>query len=440
MRSRVWTAASYGLILLWTWREVYCEASALNDREANEQHRHLDVSAASAAAKYTSFQCIGGSQVFKTESMFQTSVKVFPLNNPEFRTCHYRNMCLVNGTLTYYQKYLRDAVPKEYLPIGFDNGKIHHLSYLRGFTMPIATEYGAIPPTATFHNIPYIFLDSNSWSFNYGHYINDNVIPTFVASRLFNFRFEDSQQLFETSCTRFSTLEPAFANKIVTYNRSMGTYKNACLHRINSLYKHFYDHPPMFVDDPVNAQRTICFKNMISGQGSTFGLKSIDLSRGLLFREFRDFVLSRIKRPQPKQENRILVGLRTVGSAGGAILNDLCGNVKKAFQRLPEAMTSKFHVSCFVPSDLSFEDEIAEVQRAKVLISVHGTITYMALFSRDGTQQISLASPKELKENQMLLYATHFNTLYLTWDKMDQQLSGVLLHALTLSEAFHNNS
>jgi hypothetical protein len=173
------------------------------------------------------------------------------------------------------------------------------------------------------------------------------------------------------------------------------------------------------------------------GAGSTFGLKSIDLSRGYFFREFRDYVLKRIPRKQPEQENLVLVGLRTVGSAGGAIIADLCHRVKRSMEDVSEIYRDKFKVECFIPSNLQLDDEIAQVQRAKVLISVHGTITYMSLFSRDGTQQISLASPKELKENQMLLYATHFNTMYLTWDKMDQ-LTGVLEHALTLSESYHN--
>ena len=54
-----------------------------------------------------------------------------------------------------------------------------------------------------------------------------------------------------------------------------------------------------------------------------------------------------------------------------------------------EEYKDKFKVECFVPSDLSFEDEIAQVRRAKVLVSVHGTISYMVLFSRDGTQSDS---------------------------------------------------
>lgn len=389
--------------------------------------------------KYTSFHCIGGSQVFHTPSLNQASVKVFPLNDPEFRTCHYQNICLVNGQLTYYQKYPKDGpVPNEYLPTGF-NGNINHLSYLRGFTMPVQTVYDKIPDNSAFSNISLTFLDSNSWSFNYGHYLNDNVMPTYVAAKLFHLPFEQSQQLFETSCRQFSTLEAAFANKIVTYNRSMGTYRQACLERLNNMWPYFYNHPPLYVDDYTT--KTLCFKHLITGQGSTFGLKSIDLSRAWYFRDFRDFVIQRnqIKLP-PKQENLILVGLRTVGSAGGGIINDLCELVHKAKELLPDQeLKLKYQVECFTPSILSLQDEIYQVQRAKVIISVHGTISYMSLFARDGTQQISIANPKELKENQMLIYATHFHTIYLTWDKLNQ-LYGVLYHALTLAEEFIPNN
>lgn len=402
-----------------------------------------DSQTAKSKSKYSSFECIGGSQVLKTDSMQQTSVKVWPLNNPEFRTCHYRNVCLVNGSITYFQKYSKDGqVPKEYLPEGFD-GNVNHLSYLRAFTMPVVTHYGPIDMSkSTFHPIKYTFLDSNSWSFNYGHYLNDNVMPTFVASKLFDFPIEESQQLFETSCRLFSTLEEAFSNRVVAYNRSLGTYRQACMNRLETMWPHFYNHPPLFIDK-LSQDKGLCLQHLVTGQGSSFGLKSLDLSRGLYFRAFRDYVLNRVmksKPSMPQQEHLILVGLRTVGSAGGSIIQDLCQKTKLALQQVDDPEhRQRFKIECFVPSDLSFEDEIAMVRRAKVLISVHGTITYMVLFARDGTQQISVASPKELKENQMLLYATHFHTMYLTWDKMGQ-LPGVLEHALTLSDAFSSDN
>jgi hypothetical protein len=386
--------------------------------------------------KYSSFRCIGGSQVLDANSMKQASVTVFPLNDAAHRTCLFKNTCFENGKLTYYSRYGPDEVPADYIPEGF-GGNIFHVAYLRAFTLPVHSKVGPVPTDHPFSKTDLTFLDANSWSFNYGHYLIDNTIPNFMAAKIFDLPYEGSQQLFETNCRLFSTLEPAFADRIVTYNRSMGTYRQACLAKLDGMYHHFHDLKPLYLDDMQSS--TLCFNKLMVGQGSTFGLKSIDLSRGYFLREFRDYVLKRLKARQPHftlppQEDLVLVGLRTVGSAGGKVINELCDAVTNALKENTE-YNSRFRVECFVPSDLTFEDEIRQVQRAKVIVSVHGTISYMALFTRDGTQQISIANPKELKENQILLYATHFHTLYLTWDKM-QRLPGVLRHALASSDAY----
>ena len=403
-------------------------------KENDSEHRQL-----AGSAKYSSFQCIGGSQVLDENSMKQASVTVFPLNDAAHRTCLFKNICSEDGKLTYYSKYGSDKVPVEYIPDGF-KGNLFHVAYLRAFTLPIQSKVGQIPSSRPFSPTDLTFLDSNSWSFNYGHYLIDNIIPAFMTAKIFNLPFADSQQLFENNCRLFSTLEPAFSDRIVTYNRSMGTYRQACLAKLDGMYGHFFDKPPLYLDNM--ASSTMCFKKLMVGQGSTFGLKSIDLSRGYFLKEFRDFVLQRLVKRLPHvvlppQEDLILVGMRTVGSAGGKVINDLCESVGAALKAHPD-FNAKYKVECFVPSDLTFEDEIRQVQRAKVIVSVHGTISYMSLFSRDGTQQISIANPKELKENQILLYATHFHTLYLTWDKM-QRLPGLLYHSLSLSEEYHNN-
>lgn len=388
--------------------------------------------------KFSSFRCIGGSQVLDANSMKQASVTVFPLNDAAHRTCLFKNVCAVNGKLTYYSKYGPDEVPAEYTPVGF-GGNMFHVAYLRAFTLPLQSIVGPVPADYPFSDVDLTFLDANSWSFNYGHYLIDNTIPNFMSAKIFDLPFEGTQQLFETNCRLFSTLEPAFADRIVTYNRSMGTYRQACLAKLDGMYSHFYDKKPLYLDNMHSS--TMCFNKMMVGQGSTFGLKSIDLSRGFFLREFREYVLKRLttraRQPLtlPAQEDLVLVGMRTVGSAGGKVINDLCDSVTKAL-RDNTAYHKRFRVECFVPSDLTFEDEIRQVQRAKVIVSVHGTISYMALFTRDGTQQISIANPKELKENQILLYATHFHTLYLTWDKM-QRLPGLLHHALVSSDAYY---
>ncbi len=389
--------------------------------------------------KYSSFQCIGGSQVFNTPSMHQASIKVFPLNDPEFRTCLYKNVCMVNGDFSFYVRK-NSSTPKDFTPEGF-GGNVNHLAYLRGFTVPVHTVTGEIPTDYKYSPIDLTFLDANSWSFNYGHYINDNVLPTYYASRLFNLPFIGSQQLFETNCQKFSTLDQSFTNRLVTYNHSMGTYHQACLEKVDKMYDHFFDHRPLYLDQMKD--QTLCFKRLMTGQGSSYGLKSIDLGRAVLLREFRDYALARIAKAaekdpslaMPKQENVILVGQRTVGSAGGDIIHDLCAMVTASLSRI-ERYSSSYRVKCITPSDLTFEREIQEAQRAKVVITVHGTISYLVYFSRDGTQQISLNDPKELKENQMLLYATHFNTLYLNWDR-GSELTGLLEHSIDMSEEFH---
>lgn len=403
---------------------------------ASEHHQFIAVN---ESKLYSSFQCIGGSQVMDTNSMKQASVTVFPLNEAAHRTCLFRNVCFLKGELTFFSRYNKTVdhvqVPKEYQPKGF-NGNVFHVAYLRAFTLPIKTTTGAIPTGIRFSKVDLTFLDANSWSFNYGHYLIDNVIPAFMAAMLFNLPFAGSQQLYETNCRLFSILEPAFADRLVTYNRSMGSYREACLSKLDGMNNHFFDHPPRYLDQMQS--ESMCFRRLMTGHGSSYGLKSVDLSRALFLRAFRDFVLTRLLSSgpaMPPQENLVLVGLRTVGSAGGRIINELCEASTQALEK-NRHFGRRYKVECFVPSDLSFEDEIRQVQRAKVVVSVHGTISYMVLFTRDGTQQISIASPKELKENQILLYATHFHTLYLTWDHV-KELPGLLHHSLTLADEYH---
>jgi hypothetical protein len=207
-----------------------------------------------------------------------------------------------------------------------------------------------------------------------------------------------------------------------------------------------------------------------------------DLSRAMILREFRDYVLNKnrisdshlshdpmyhgskgynrhidrhvhnttansIKEKIYRPDNIILVGVRSSGAAGGKIIDNLCVLTQTALQLYEDNAYAagdvsvrlsqrKFRVECIVPSDLSFLDEIQAARKAKIIITVHGTISYLSLFSRDGTQQISIANPKEFKENQILLYATHTQLHYLTWDRMNEFYK-VLTHAITLSNAYY---
>ena len=203
-----------------------------------------------------------------------------------------------------------------------------------------------------------------------------------------------------------------------------------------------------------------------------------DLTRAMILREFRDYVLQKNGLQDPhhgggrhhsnhqssssssgvasplgavpfkifQPDNVILVGARTAGAAGGTIIEDLCSLTKAALSIYEEGLQKsslpdhiklrKFRVECVVPAELTFLDEIKQARKAKILVTLHGTISYLSLFARDGTQQISIANPKEYKENQILLYATHTQLHYLNWDRI-KELHKVLTHAITLSNIYY---
>lgn len=238
----------------------------------------IAISSDESSRLFSSIQCIGGSQILDTQSLSWAmrqgdQLSKFPMNDPEHRTCLLRNVCIDHGNLTYYITDFHHAnIPIDYLPEGF-NGRVTHLAHLRGFTMPIETVVGNIPKKHIWSEIPLTYLDANSWSFNYGHYLIDNVLPAFTAAKLFNLPFSDSQQIFETKCRLFTTLEESFSRRRVDFNKSMGTYQSVCLERLNGMGEYFFDHLPLYVDDIRSS--ALCFKKLMVGQGSSFGLKSV---------------------------------------------------------------------------------------------------------------------------------------------------------------------
>ncbi len=221
------------------------------------------------------------------------------------------------------------------------------------------------------------FYDAHSNSYNFGHYILDNVMPHFIGADQFDLPLQSTRQIFETSCRRFGSQGDRMANTRVPFNASMGTFRSACLDKINSLWKYFFDFPPLYLE-PLYT-KDICFSNLLIGQSSTYGLHTIELARAGYIRRFRDFVINRIaiKDTIPIQENIILIGIRSEGHSGGEQLKDLCNFIKGAFEILPNKYKEKYVIKCIVNQDLEFVDEIKHVQQAKVLISVHGTISSM---------------------------------------------------------------
>jgi hypothetical protein len=130
-------------------------------------------------------------------------------------------------------------------------------------------------------------------------------------------------------------------------------------------------------------------------------LSRINLARGYFLREFRDYVLHRLNRSDilnAVQENIILVGVRGPGHSSIKSNIDICYAVKSIMKRDDFVLfgySTRFQVICIEPHLISFEEEILMARRSKLVISEHGTVSYLVLFAQDHTQQIVLGAFKK---------------------------------------------
>lgn len=77
------------------------------------------------ADTFSSFRCLGASQAIDTNIMRQATFKKFPLNDPEHRTCLFRNVCVIDGSILFFQRNQTEdakskalALPLDYTPQG----------------------------------------------------------------------------------------------------------------------------------------------------------------------------------------------------------------------------------------------------------------------------------------------------------------------------------
>ena len=270
------------------------------------------------------------------------------------------------------------------------------------------------------------YYESNSYSYNYGHYLFDDVYPHFTMTEQFGYSFPTitKRQVFSSSCREFG-FSNIKAEEIVAFNHSLGTYRQACTDRLNSKWKYFFDAPPVYLE-PLYSNN-ICFQTLFMGQSSMYSLKNVDSSRAAMLRKFRDYVIQRMEKMMgkafPEPQNRILVGIRGPGHTQ-EVMPDLCELINHQYkqERVLFPTLESYEIVCIMNQDLSLEEEISYVRSSKILISEHGTISHMSLFARDGTQQIVLVNPKDnrYKEHNVLMYVTHVHVMFHSLGKMEE--------------------
>jgi nucleoside-diphosphate-sugar epimerase len=380
-------------------------------KHAKQAHGHSDQD---GDPIYSSYYCTGGSQIVEDKYWDYSRAWIpFPLYRAQFRACKLHNVCWSNGELTYYEdpmfskkKSLEKFSMASWKELFWFGSWATHASTFTVKREPLPIK------DAVFDDAKYHFLDRNSASYNYGHYLLDNVAPTYIMAKQFNVDFNDTRQVFEHSCRQFDAWNESVSQTKLGFIDQ--TFREACVEKLNTWWKYFYNYPPMYLE-PIFTQDNICFKTLFVGQGSTFGLKTGDSSRPFNLRAFRNFVIERltVDDQMPEQENIILVGTRSPGhTVSTKFESELCDLVKSSLKILK--FDKVYSVKCIVNQDLGFVEEIKQVQSAKILISSAGTISYMSLFARDNTHQIVLYNTEEnrLKENNVLMYMTHVSVYW----------------------------
>ena len=248
---------------------------------------------------YSSHQCIGGSQHIPESDLIQQQHQKFPKSvDSQIRVCHFRNVCLNEGKLLYFQKPILRSLPNEF----HDLNKFIALGTVRDLgTADVAakdTRYLEVELVSNFsfpkHAHPHKLglLDDVSLSYNIGHYLIENVIPHFAAANIFNLDISDGVQVFQNPCHYFGLNNPTeqgFPTVVMNGTVLDGDIHDICLATITSLYPYFFNHKPLFSEQ----ENMLCFDSAVAGQSSAYGLRSLDLSRAVIIRNARDYIVDR---------------------------------------------------------------------------------------------------------------------------------------------------
>lgn len=411
-----------------------------------------------SCAVYSTFSCLGGSQRLERGGELAHYTRAHPhLNSVQTKVCHFENICFSEGQFfffmpervlntssdSFFQDVTFNGFKDDFMVVGIDRLDLRP---------PIKMVSGHVPREFAYDAAEVGYWLGNSNAYNYGHYLFDTVLSSYIGARMFNLNFTNGRQIFESSCKNFGANAEAIAYQTVPFNASMGNYRSACLDRINSFWQYFFDHKPAFLEAVYTTDR--CYRHVIAGVMPSYYVHNHVPTRGFYMREFRDLVISRLPLSEEDKSSisapnlvkkRILVALRSPGHAGGEMVADLCSIVRSACrdvfatfnQTLTDAQELQFmnadewEVTCVHPQHLSFIEEVRLSRNTQLFVSMHGTIAYMSVFARDYAQQIVLSHKEGLKEYMTLFHATTLDIYrVIVSATLDRSLRLYLGHAL----------
>ncbi len=332
-------------------------------------------------------------------------------------------------------------------------------------------QFQAIPRDVQWSAHAVHVLDSMSIGYNFGHFLLDSVLPVFIALDAFDLASstEDTQLVLSYDCSHFADVfyhvhGAAQASKVALCQR----------HYDQWLADYFLNHPPLYLragatdgwrrgarggasGGASKVHGPVCFHRLIVGHGAAFGpLNSRMPDIGAHVRRFRDRIAARIgldgmlAAAQRGQSHRVLVTCKQSGWTGPLEWPTACGDVERELLGLSLTVTADHHgagsvsfsslqapsqaqwhsdngcegsigcsgdsdtvpvlLVCADPAGMPFYKQAEAAASASVLVTEHGTVSYLALFLRSGAVVVVFGSPP-LKETHVLLLLTHVQVL-----------------------------
>lgn len=188
------------------------------------------------------------------------------------------------------------------------------------------------------------------------------------------------------------------------YDLGPYTDRQACMARLTTMWSWFFEHEPLFL----TRETTLFFDDALFGQGSSFGLRSLQMTRAVEHQAFREHVIAKYTKRQAmaglpnrwniKRSNDTLNVLVYMKGVGHSTLEyregNLCASVRSIL--LPGQSSANasddhlrrihrrrpFVIECLSPDDTPFEDEVAAARKAHIIVSMHGAISYVSLFAQ----------------------------------------------------------
>ena len=368
---------------------------------------------------YSSFECIGrGSQFpldFRVDGFFDTP------GNAAHTICKLRDVCFVEQQLTYFESHAEASAPPYTRFSAFPDGGPACIGLIAGVhvgcnkTPSVAVHHGPRPRTLPFaspHGVVH-FLDRMSDASNWGHLMSDTLIPTYGAAALFGDNPTRAQLLLGNDCVSF-TDNPGLAHLPADVRLKDGRLpREACADNLARWVPFLFSLPPLL---PPHADG--CFHELVLGHSHAFSLGHWYAHRGAAYREARLNAHTNMALPLPEATpptaHSVLVWLKVEGQTT-PLLNaswDICADVKAWVRALPGPRGEEVAVSCVAPAALSPREQLACLAKATVIVTEHGSTTYLAPFARPGTSVLIIG----IKEAHVLLGLPDVRVLYVALD------------------------